>query len=65
MAVISDVHLMAPSLMQKDGKAFEDYIASDRKLLVESPELLDSVSKQLLAFHPQIILITGDLTKDG
>lgn len=65
MAVISDVHLMAPSLMQKDGKAFEDYIASDRKLLVESPELLDSVSQQLLAYHPQIILITGDLTKDG
>jgi metallophosphoesterase superfamily enzyme len=65
LAVISDVHLMAPALLQKEGKAFDNYIANDRKLLVESPELLDSISKRLLAYHPQIVFITGDLTKDG
>lgn len=65
LAVISDVHLMAPSLLQKEGKAFDNYIANDRKMLVESPELLDSVSKHLIAYQPQIIFITGDLTKDG
>ncbi len=31
LAVVSDVHLMAPSLLVKDGKAFEHYIANDRK----------------------------------
>lgn len=65
LAVISDVHLMAPSLLQKKGKAFDNYIANDRKMLVESSELLDSVSKHLIAYQPQIIFITGDLTKDG
>lgn len=65
LAVISDVHLMAPSLLQKEGKAFDNYIANDRKMLVESSELLDSVSKHLIAYQPQIIFITGDLTKDG
>lgn len=65
LAVISDVHLMAPSLLQKEGKAFDNYIANDRKILVESSELLDSVSKHLIAYQPQIIFITGDLTKDG
>ena len=56
---------MAPSLLQKEGKAFDNYIANDRKMLVESSELLDSVSKHLIAYQPQIIFITGDLTKDG
>lgn len=65
LAVISDVHLMAPSLLQKEGKAFDNYIANDRKMLMESSELLDSVSKHLIAYQPQIIFITGDLTKDG
>lgn len=65
LAVISDVHLMAPSLLQKEGKAFDNYIANDRKMLVESSELLDSVSKHLIAYQPRIIFITGDLTKDG
>lgn len=65
LAVISDVHLMAPLLLQKEGKAFDNYIANDRKMLVESSELLDSVSKHLIAYQPQIIFITGDLTKDG
>ena len=65
LAVISDVHLMAPTLLQKDGKAFDNYIADDRKLLVESLELLDTVSQHLQAYNPQVIFITGDLTKDG
>ena len=65
MAIMSDVHLMAPQLLVHDGKAFGEYIANDRKLLVQSPELLDSVIKHVEEFHPQVVLITGDLTKDG
>lgn len=65
MAIMSDVHLMAPQLLKHEGKAFDDYIANDRKMLVQSPELLDSVTKHVEDFHPQVVLITGDLTKDG
>ncbi|WP_308278031.1 metallophosphoesterase family protein, partial [Prevotella sp.] len=65
LAVISDVHLMAPTLLQKEGKAFDEYIANDRKMLTQSVELLDSVSSHISFFQPQAIFITGDLTKDG
>ena len=65
MCVVSDVHLMAPELLKSDGKAFQDYLSSDRKLLGESVEIMDSITNRLLAEHPKVLLVTGDLTKDG
>ncbi len=65
MAIMSDVHLMAPQLLVREGKAIDDYIANDRKMLVQSPELLDSAVKHVVDFRPQVVLVTGDLTKDG
>lgn len=65
MAVISDVHIMAPALLQQEGSAFQKYVAHDRKMLKESPELLKSCIGDLIKAHPQVVLITGDLTKDG
>lgn len=65
ICVISDTHVMAPSLLKQDGKAFQDYLAADRKLLKESPELMDSAVARIRQAHPQALLITGDLTKDG
>lgn len=65
MVVMSDVHLMAPELLKNKGKAFDNYIIHDRKMLAQSPELLDSACANIVRFHPQVILITGDLTKDG
>lgn len=63
--VISDTHLMAPELIKEDGSAFADYIAHDRKMLRESPELMEEMTQEILQNNPQIVLITGDLTKDG
>ena len=65
MCVVSDVHLMAPELLETDGKAFQDYLSADRKLLVESAEMLDSITCRLEAEHPDVVLVAGDLTKDG
>lgn len=65
MAVLSDIHVMAPELLQEDGAAFQDYISHDRKLLKESPELLKATVTELLTEHPDVVLVTGDLTKDG
>ena len=64
-AVVSDIHVMAPSLLIREGKAFYDYVAHDRKMLKESPALMEEITERLLQTHPQFILITGDLTKDG
>lgn len=65
IAVISDVHVMAPSLLIEDGEAMNNYIAHDRKMLRESTVILKVLTDKLIAEHPQIVLITGDLTKDG
>ncbi len=65
MMVLSDVHLMAPSLMGDESTKFQKSVQANHKLLQQSEEILDSISKQVLAEKPQVLLITGDLTKDG
>ncbi len=65
MAVVSDIHIMAPSLLVKEGSALEDCINHDRKMLKEGPEILNDVIDRILKAKPQVVLIPGDLTKDG
>jgi UDP-2,3-diacylglucosamine pyrophosphatase LpxH len=45
--------------------AFKAYLASDRKMIVQSPALLHSFLDSVRARMPKVVLITGDLTKDG
>lgn len=65
IAVISDVHVMNPTLLKQDGKAFTDYVTHDRKMLKESAALMDEATKRIIEERPQYVFITGDLTKDG
>jgi 3',5'-cyclic AMP phosphodiesterase CpdA len=63
--VISDVHYFDPDLLVQDGVAFQTYLAQDRKLLKESEAILDSAIDAIDLENPEIVLICGDLTKDG
>ena len=65
ITVLSDIHVMAPELLVEDGPAYQDYIAGDRKLLKEGPEILKTAVTKILADRPDIVFISGDLTKDG
>lgn len=65
IAVISDDHLYSASELGGTGTAFEQYLASDRKLLVESEAILDAALAKIAASGVQYLLIPGDLTKDG
>lgn len=65
IAVFSDPHYMDPGLLIADGSAFQNYLAGDRKLLKESPAILDAAITGILAAQPDIVLVPGDLTKDG
>lgn len=65
MAVISDVHVMNPALLKQEGKAFNDYVAHDRKMLKESVQLMNQATERIISERPQYVLVTGDLTKDG
>jgi 3',5'-cyclic AMP phosphodiesterase CpdA len=63
-AVISDLHVYDASL-GSTGEAFEEVKRSDRKLLLESIDLLDIAIEQILISNAQFLLVSGDLTKDG
>lgn len=65
IAVLSDPHYMDPSLLIAEGPAFQTYLAQDRKLLKESAAILDSALAGIIEARPDIVLIPGDLTKDG
>ena len=65
IAILSDTHVMDPSLLIKDGTAFQAYLAKDPKLLEFSSEILQAAVKKIISQKPDLVLICGDLTKDG
>lgn len=68
IAVISDIHYMDPSLLPDTGStAFKEYLKTDGKLLAESDAIMKEVVGELLHASPKpdLVLIPGDLTKDG
>ncbi len=64
LVVFSDPHIYDTSL-GTTGKAFEAYIAADRKLVREGPEILESAVAAINDLKANIVLVPGDLTKDG
>lgn len=62
--VVSDLHYHDTTL-GCSGKAFEHYLASDRKMLRESGEILDVICSSICGQAPDFVLVPGDLTKDG
>ncbi len=65
IAVIADIHYFDPELIINDGAAFQTYVLMDRKMIRESEAILNSVTDSLISLQPDIVLVPGDLTKDG
>jgi len=64
IAIFSDPHYYAPEL-GTSGEAFEKYLAGDRKLLAESKAILEAALDDIMESDADVVLISGDLTKDG
>lgn len=64
IAVISDTHLYDAEL-GVTGAAFEAYLESDRKMIAESEQIVDEALKRIGESDAEVVLIAGDLTKDG
>jgi 3',5'-cyclic AMP phosphodiesterase CpdA len=64
LMVFSDPHYFAPAL-GTTGPAFEAYLASDRKLIAESDAIMRALVERVAAENPDVVLVSGDLTKDG
>src|SRR5659263_708365 len=68
IAVLSDIHYMDPSLLpDTSSSAFKEHLKTDGKLLAESDAIMKEVIWKLLHATPKpdLVLIPGDLTKDG
>jgi 3',5'-cyclic AMP phosphodiesterase CpdA len=68
IAVVSDIHYLDPSLLKNNGAqgaAFQAYLDADPKLIEFSDPIFRAVLAQLKTEKPDILLIPGDLTKDG
>lgn len=68
IAVISDIHYLAPTLLKNgavNGEAFQTYLNFDPKLIEFSDPIFRNVISTLKRERPDIVLIPGDLTKDG
>ena len=63
--VMSDIHVMAPQLLEKTGTAYENYLNQDPKLLEYSGEVLEYLVAETEKRNPDLVIIPGDLTKDG
>ncbi|MGA2406577.1 MAG: metallophosphoesterase [Bacteroidales bacterium] len=68
IAVMSDIHYLDATLLKNDaaaGAAFQTYLNYDPKLIEFSGPILKKAIAQIVASKPDILLIPGDLTKDG
>ncbi len=66
MVVLSDPHVMAPGLLVSEGTAWTTYLSGQRKLVDYSQRLFDDMIVRIKRnLRPGLVLISGDLTKDG
>ena len=66
IVVLSDPHVMAPELLVSKGLAWTKYINAQRKMVDYSQALFDEMVARIKdEIKPDLVLITGDLTKDG
>ncbi|MCX8054954.1 MAG: metallophosphoesterase [Ignavibacteria bacterium] len=64
ISIFSDPHFYDNSL-GTSGEAFENYLASDRKMIAESEAIMKSIVNMISKDDSKIVIVTGDLTKDG
>ena len=62
--VIADPHVLAPELMP-EGEALEAMMANQRKMIDLSPAAFEVLMDTAAAYRPDLLLIPGDITKDG
>ncbi len=62
--MLSDIHIL-PSDLIKNTADYQDALNSDRKIFTESTGILDRMLDEVAEQAPDVLMISGDLTKDG
>ena len=64
--VIADPHVMSPFLVEDPNNTrYKNVMAGERKLLAESYEIFQACMDSIRSIKPDLVIIPGDLTKDG
>lgn len=64
IAVMSDDHYLSPSMI-RDTEDYQTALNSDRKMFAESDAILRTLLDAVRQDKPDVLLLSGDLTKDG
>lgn len=64
IATLSDTHYLSPDMI-KNTEDFTEHLNSDRKMFAESDAFLRALLDTVKQDDPDVLLISGDLTKDG
>lgn len=64
MGVISDPHYLSEQLMD-NGSAIRNAVNASGKAITDVPQVLDQVLAEYLKSDIEVLLIPGDMTKDG
>lgn len=64
ICVISDTHYY-PLNYVSDCEDYNTYVGGDPKMLAESGSIIDSALDMIKEDRPDLVLVSGDLTKDG
>lgn len=62
--VLSDIHVLESDLIA-DNKAYQDAMAKNLKMFNESEAIFNQEIKRVEEEKPDVLLLSGDLTKDG
>lgn len=66
IVLLSDPHVMSPALVEDpNSTAYINAMADNRKLQAYSAELFDAVIDSIKMIHPDLVIIPGDMSKDG
>ena len=64
--VLSDAHVMDPSLVDSPtNKAWKNFLQTDKTMPELSARIFDLLVDKIIAEKPDLLLMPGDLTKDG
>ena len=62
--VIADPHVLPQSVIATEAN-FDDYMAKQRKMVDLSEPIWNALMDTAMKYHPDLLLIPGDLTRDG
>ena len=64
--LLADIHVMSEELLDSpDNQVWQAYLADSKKMVDQSVPVFNKLCSLIIAEKPDLLLITGDMTKDA